>query len=1646
MKANILNLRDYSLSYRYTSQPNLIQRENLISEIEDIAENGTKLIIVEGSEGIGKTSILLQFSEKHNQNCFTYFINPASKITYQLDYLMEDIGKQMSFYLNNEEPPSDIIIEETNFNSLAFSLIRSQNKKHPKIYFAIDGLDQIESSDAEALISTLSILPFNTKNFHFIISGEIGNLLKILPQKTTKDYKPLRVPRFTVDEVSTFFGWQKNNEYAREITNTWKGNPEILSQVKRILDNGVSIEDFIQRSDIKEKNDLLDIEWEQSGLQSLDFNHTLVKAICLITFDNSIRKFQDLLSILQEDYQTLKNQISKISFLSLKDDTISFVSLSYRTFAASKLKKFEHLTNSLLINYYTDKSDANSLTNLPSLLNNNREFSKVIDTLNIDNLKIILDSSNSFGEIKKQLNIGYKASNQLNKAYQEIFRFSLYRSTILGLQVGDLRVSELKAYVSLDKYDEAFSLINKAYVKEEKLSMLILYAKELKLKQKPLEDLYIEEIKALLEDADSGYIKENLMGLVTDLAFINPEISINTLKKHSGLKNSDSIEWLIGYISAISNLTNHPTNAEGIKLENTTGKEKENSFLFDFSNSIGIALNGVPASQIILEVQKIDRISDRLFQLKSWMLKNPEADKIHEIIDYALNLILSYSSDIKPTTTTLLDIVEPIINVKNYHFLLNLSEKIYNLLETVNTPTIDKFKIEFILIQSFFPFNQKEGNQRAFDVFNNAYKIPDFVVKIEILSHAWELIKKIEKSNDQSTEEFLFKEDEVKKEIENELDIFFTQIGDQFTLIKDVLQVIAGIDIKFALSIANRLNIQDRRMMAKTHCLLCYYKKLNIADWDFNIITMVFHELIKDTKFLTKVVYELIDAFFTNKRTLTNGNKQNFSKILKFINNIEGFPVKCTLLSKSISILSTPNSSNNINLKYNDLVETLKSHLLNFWQNIGNPIIKINTGYNITYRLAEIDKATSVEYLQQVSNINAELNVNTERFTAILREAISVIIKIYAGLLKKDNTTDYKQIEKYIKLLPSPEDQLMLWAELGVRSYFANNQQILDQLVKEKIIPILEKNQSDKFYYYYLIKIAASSLYLSQLDYFLLLKAKLPDAVVDDTLSSIFFVLLTNRFDNDEFSGNYGSKDFTYQRAMNYIKLLKEIQNDYIFFYHFKNLANLFNDYPHIVTREQKKNIKTILEGIITSKLPNKKNGIQHDGYLILAKAYLNSFELIPTNNESLFELLEKETENVPNTSDRSFIYSKLAAECPIKKRKIDLINKAFSEANKINSLAERVNCFEDIAYEAERVSPALLQEHMTNIQSELYKLDEADAIPSFRKFIDLVYKCDKNLAQRVVSTMDTDPARSKVVEPINDYYEELEQESLVLNDYSQFGKIKDRRKMGKLSKRLLGQLNSQKRAPRSFDKTITLLHTASRVHFLKALPLFDFFLENAFQDDETDRAILKSFYDSSIYNTILCYHFICKLVNKPNTSSFIDSSNGNTFVVNIGARNEALSFIRKHAQNNGSKDICIIDPYFSSKDVYFIKDILTWCPQADITVLTSILADEITRDATIAKWKNISDEELNNLKVIKVWTQKNQTPFHDRWVIFMDKGKGLRIGTSINSLGNKISEISYIQSQEEFDKIVNAVVVPYVKQKITDNNEEKIKYEIFDM
>jgi hypothetical protein len=149
----------------------VISRDNIIDLMKTMLDGESQVLILDGPEGIGKTSLLVQFAHKYCDRSICCFIKPTCRWTYKPDYFLIDICNQINSVVKMIDVNSDVEISATLYNKLIYKLHSHASRNNIKFYFIIDGLDEIPMEDSTYLNSILDLLPKGLNMFKFILTG-----------------------------------------------------------------------------------------------------------------------------------------------------------------------------------------------------------------------------------------------------------------------------------------------------------------------------------------------------------------------------------------------------------------------------------------------------------------------------------------------------------------------------------------------------------------------------------------------------------------------------------------------------------------------------------------------------------------------------------------------------------------------------------------------------------------------------------------------------------------------------------------------------------------------------------------------------------------------------------------------------------------------------------------------------------------------------------------------------------------------------------------------------------------------------------------------------------------------------------------------------------------------------------------------------------------------------------------------------------------------------------------------------------------------------------------------------------------------------------------------------------------------------------
>jgi len=623
--ANLMaNAKIMDLTVACQSFPDLpapeIHRENLLRAIETIFAGNNEIVIIEGADGIGKTTLLTQFVRRYPQHALALFIRDTSRWTSAPELLLRDLSNQLRWVLEHQELGAVEHVDETALNLDLYELRRRARRKGEIYYFVVDGLDEVPEQVRGAI---LALLPFgNPTNFRFLLASAPDQLAMLLPPKSRM--KPFQLPAFTLDETKNYLhDLTSTQETINEIYHTCNGTPGYLATVRRVLESGTDEQILLQHLP-ETLPELFKLEWERAKVtkeQPLDL------LLALLAYSPRSHALTELGRILGLEKATIETLCQGVGFIQVdaKNEAPHFISTAFRTFAQEQL---HHLKEEVFDRLITDlqripESDV-ALVDLPRYLEERKRFDDLLEYLSPDRFTQLLERHQSLVPLQQMASLGVEAAQQLERD-GDLMRFSLQKAVMIELGKAEIWRSEVAAYMALDDYAAALALAQGTSLKEDRLHLLAVIVKAKRKQGLSAEPELLEQTRQLYQQIDHAALGERAVEIASDLLYVDPSLAIELVEQATASSTTeDARDWAFAKLSVAA----YAAKLEHFQPEDTIERIRGHigaALPRQFTTKLSLLTGGYSTAEIIAEVSKIENVRTRMELLGEWALKSMNA-------------------------------------------------------------------------------------------------------------------------------------------------------------------------------------------------------------------------------------------------------------------------------------------------------------------------------------------------------------------------------------------------------------------------------------------------------------------------------------------------------------------------------------------------------------------------------------------------------------------------------------------------------------------------------------------------------------------------------------------------------------------------------------------------------------------------------------------------------------------------------------------------------------------------------------------------------------------------------------------------------------------------------------------------------------
>lgn len=1624
-----------------------VERDAQIAAIISYFDEGIKMVLVDGPEGVGKTTMLAQFCRQNPNSCISLFLGNGSSYALEIGNVRWNLYSQIKWILKAEKVEPDYDPEDGELKYWIGLLQRNAHRFNRKYYFLVDGLYESDKQKYNTIKDYIyDLFPLGARNIGVVASGR--NILDESSFKKKMEVRSVVCPPFGLRETKDFFYDYPNKDQLESIHKICKGNPGFLSAVKRVIESGVDFgEDLSGLPDALPE--LFEIEWKQMLL----IGGEVEKIVAIVSYSLSPLTKKEISSIVGIKKDELEVYIKKIPFLECDEEfgTVRFINTAYQRFSASKLTKIkEEIIELIIEDMMSHPDDDHSIQYLPkyySKYGKNEDLLKVLDG---DHLVRILLKNKNISSVMEYVNYGIDAAENGKKGH----RLHLAKSCISSLTASVASKSEVSAALALEDREKAFYIADSVTLDEDRLYLLSAIAAESgdwdeRAKKQLANSIEVVSLKIspeLIGEDRCSEIAQDLFGLC-------PEVAISLIENSLSNDENDNKDWALARLSldAMARKSSGEGDNESIKKVKSRISDGRFRDIFSAAETF-IEEHSISALYGIID--KFERISDKLLFIRYWCSVNKSMEGAASVTRKAIDLAISDSSFV-PSASFYNDISTTLPNeasLDQVNDIIRLIDGQRGLIKEKG-PTLDYVSLQLNIAEA----EHNHSFERFIDRISDLYldfidSIEDLVVKVDALAILMAFVTRIDPEKEMEEREGLH------SSIEHDFDYCIKQAlactAEQAEAFCSTIEKIAHYFPDKALSLSESLNSVhrcDRAYQSFIESLL--QEKDTDINWPFIDAAL---QKIRDINRKDDALHAVFERFADLKSNDTN------KYVVDLFMPQAYFIIRPSVRARSLICALSFYKKSEISCL--EKMSSIMPHVFSSWDAIDTPWIKIDVGFRIASDLSKIDIDEARRYAKRSENLKNEVGAaESEESSYAEYYATRLAIKSFYALLLtgKDTEEDFKRLEQAITCTECQGMAAAHWSLVALAYHMAGNTKECSTLFFKYVQPVINKISSFNDAAASRISLFSSpAFWVSYKDSAVESIKSLRWPYSDHAFYRIANFLLEKVWPDDPYTSSPGDGfELDYSEALQVIEVAGYIEDDYSSCEVIRRLIDslAMSSTRSKMTGEQRNDLYSKIDIIVDSKYPTF-GFIKHDGYKLYLKSYLSRLSSLSWPE---WDSLIKEAREIPNISDRVFVLGAIVENIPSKHsaNREAVLKEVRDMVPNVLSTADKMSRYHHLAEIFWPINPAVAR---VCIKEGLLKSNGDDSLAAKQKLLDLVdlaNKVDPDLPDKIIDSSDSDPVRIKIREEIKKQSKKITFRKSLVNSSSDVRKlIKDnKRELPRAAWKNLGLLHAGKARPLSESQCRFMSVEAANFPISRAYPIYAWIIESLrVKYSKTAQAVefIRPIFEASCDNVLLLESMVGVAFGD---SGFIPQNIGssdldaNNRIIGKGEKKVAIDLISSWLHEASPDEIIFSDPYFCPRSFELLRIISDVCGDVSVSVLTSLkhqadrrLLDDIEnkyRASWVREYGEISPPSTDI--AVAGLEGGGGSPVHDRWLV-SNKG-GIRLGTSFNSIGGmKDSEISFLTQDEASE--IKLLLESYLHRRVRVKDGKKVNISFFEL
>jgi len=290
----------------------------------------------------------------------------------------------------------------------------------------------------------------------------------------------------------------------------------------------------------------------------------------------------------------------------------------------------------------------------------------------------------------------------------ELVRFAIHKSALIQLENTDIWKSEIEARIALSDFEAAQELAHSVGLKEDRLHLLAVIAKEKVKRSIHVEQELTDSIKALYSQIDCAQLGKRALAIAADLIYAAPALAVEMVERSSTPESEEDTDVAIAALALAA-----PRDA---KLEGGDDFAKElqsrirSPELKAFIEEANVRTRNTSAKHILNQVQTIPVAERKLFFLRRWAVQNKTRIDAYEVVEASLGIAIK-ATEYTPNARDMRELATPlpfIDNKEKLQLLVGLFSANKANIERYG-PTIDFVRFRLLLARGEFRHDFERG-------------------------------------------------------------------------------------------------------------------------------------------------------------------------------------------------------------------------------------------------------------------------------------------------------------------------------------------------------------------------------------------------------------------------------------------------------------------------------------------------------------------------------------------------------------------------------------------------------------------------------------------------------------------------------------------------------------------------------------------------------------------------------------------------------------------------------------------------------------------------------------------------------------------------------------------------------------------------